>query len=66
MSSNTKTTPKLYRVVGYDSFSHEEFPVGEFHTKGEAVVMANSKAGQMTLMYVYGPDGKHIHKAGTF
>ena len=55
-----------YRVEGFDSFSGEEFYVGAYKTKEEAIEVAKRKSGEMTLMYVYGPDNKRIFKAGSF
>lgn len=67
MSNDNPQTTKNYKVVGYDSFDHEEFPVGEYATKEEAIAVANSESGAMTLMYVYDlMTGHRIHKAGTF
>lgn len=57
---------KPYTVEGYDSFSREGFPVGRYATANEAIEVANRKGGQMTLMYVYDPDGKRIHTAGSY
>jgi hypothetical protein len=60
-------TTKKYKVVGYDSFDHEEFPVGEYATEKEAVDVANARGGTMTLMYVYNMvSGCRVHKAGSF
>lgn len=56
----------MFKVVGYDSFSHEEFEVGEYKTKDKAINVADKKGGQMTLMYVYDQNGKRIYKAGTY
>lgn len=55
-----------YRVEGYDSFSHEGFPVGVYTTAEEAIEVATQKGGQMTLMYVYDPSGKRIFQAGSY
>lgn len=42
-----------FKVVGYDSFDREEFQVGTYKTKAEALKVAKEKSGTMTLMYVY-------------
>lgn len=55
-----------YRVEGFDSFSHEEFHVGSYDTKEEAIDTAKRKSGEMTLMYVHDPQGKVIYRAGSF
>jgi hypothetical protein len=55
-----------YKVIGYDSFSHEDFPVGQYDTEEEAVEVAKEKGGVMTLMYVYDPTGKRIFTAGSY
>lgn len=55
-----------YRVEGYDSFSNEEFHVGEYTTAEEAINVAKRKGGTMTLMYVYDPKGKRIFQAGSY
>jgi hypothetical protein len=62
-----KTKKMKYRVVGYDSFSREEFPVGEYETKEQALAAATKDAGTMTLMYVYDIfSGERISKMGTY
>lgn len=59
-------TDKPFKIRGYDSFSSEWFPVGEYETYDEAVDVANARGGTMTLMYVYDKDGKQVYRAGTF
>lgn len=55
-----------FRVLGFDSFSHEEFHVGYYDTAAEAIKVANEKGGVMTLMYVYDPTGRLFHQAGSW
>lgn len=55
-----------YRVIGVDTFAHEDWVQGDFETKEEAIAVARAKGGQMTKMHVYGPDGQHVFDAGTF
>lgn len=55
-----------FKVEGYDSFSHEDFPVGTYATAEEAIEVATQKGGTMTLMYVYDPNGKCVFQAGSY
>lgn len=61
-----KTESGKYRVEGYDSFSHEDFPVGTYETAAEAIAVATQKGGTMTLMYVFDPNGNCIFQAGSY
>ena len=56
----------MYKVIGYDSFSREEFNVGEFSTKDEAVSVAKDKGGVMMLMYVYDAIGNRVARYGEY
>lgn len=47
-----------YKVVGYDSFSHEDWEVGQYKNKDDAINAAKERAGTMTLMYVYEGDNR--------
>lgn len=62
MKTNKK---QKYKVVGYDSFSHEEYPIGEFKTQGEAMEEARKHGGTMNLAYVYFK-GEQLAKYGTY
>ena len=57
-----------YKVTGYDSFSHENFPLGAFKTLELAKAAADkcAKGKQMTLAYVYDVHGKQVYKVGSF
>lgn len=62
-----KCMPLKYKVVGYDSFSREEFSVGNFSSTDKAIQCADKHSGSMTLMYVYDTiTGHRIYKSGTF
>lgn len=49
-----------FKVVGVDTFSHEDWVEGYFDTKEEALAVAKSKGGVMNKMYVYDKDGKRV------
>lgn len=54
------------RVVGVDTFSHEDWLEGDFETEEEAKKHAASCGGVMRKMHVYNDSGKHLFEAGTF
>ncbi len=54
-----------YKVVGYDSFFREDYPIGEFDTKDEAMEEARKHGGVMNLAYVYFK-GEQIAQYGTY
>lgn len=55
-----------FRVVGYDSFSNEDWKVGEYWSLDKAKEQADKRAGTMTLMYVYDDKGKLVYSAGSY
>lgn len=55
-----------YRVIGVDTFSHEDWVYGDYKTLQEAKTFANSKGGNMNCVYVYDDKGKCVHNAGTY
>lgn len=56
----------LYRVIGVDTFSGEDWVEGDFATAEEALTAANNRGGTMLKMHVYNDKGRHIGEAGTF
>lgn len=58
----------MFKVVGYDSFSHEDWQAGTFSTLEEAKKTADdiAKGKNMTLAYVYDSYGKRVYKQGSF
>ncbi len=57
-----------FRIVGYDSFDHEDFLVGDYKTLAEAKTISNEKTNgvEMLLMHVYDDKGKHLYQCGKF
>lgn len=55
-----------FRVVGVDTFSNEDWLVGDFDSLSMAMEVADKKGGTMTKMHVYDDKGNHLHEAGTF
>ena len=55
-----------YRVVGVDTFDGTDWHEGDYKSKKKAIEVANSKAGTMTMYYVYDDNGKCVHRAGAF
>ncbi len=55
-----------FAVIGFDSFSREWFPIGEYKTKKQAMEKAKDVGGTMTLAYVYDKNGEMIAKYGTY
>lgn len=62
-----RNAPKgKFRVVGVDTFSHEDWLEGDFDTADAALAHAKRHGGVMNKMHVYNDVGKHIGYAGTF
>lgn len=57
---------KTYSVHGYDSFSHEGYPIKSGLTKDEAIALANERSGTMKLVYVFDKNMNQVHKAGSY
>jgi hypothetical protein len=55
-----------YRVIGVDTFAHEDWVQEDGTDKQSAIRIANEKGGNMQKMHVYDDQGNHIHEAGTF
>lgn len=55
-----------FRVVGYDSFSHEEYTIKTTGSLFEANRIASEKGGTMNIVYVYDDNGKQLEKFGTY
>lgn len=55
-----------FRVIGVDTFSHEDWIQGDYNSKTEAISVADEKGGTMLKMHVYDDKGKHLHDAGIF
>lgn len=63
----TRAAPKgKYRVIGVDTFDGGDWVQGDFATREEALSVAQSKGGEMTVMHVYDDNGRHVGRAGTF
>lgn len=67
MTAEERTAPKgKYRVIGVDTFSNEDWVYEDFKSKLEAIKFANSKGGNMNMVYVYDDKGNYVHHAGTY
>ena len=55
-----------FRVVGVDTFAHEDWIVGDFADEKTAIETAKAKGGVMTKMHVYDDRGHHLAQAGSF
>lgn len=55
-----------FRVVGVDTFSHDDWVQGDFDTKEKALECARYKSGTMLKMYVYDDKGKYIDGHGSY
>lgn len=69
MENDERTEQKApkgkFRVIGVDTFSHEDWSYGDFDTKEEAIDVAKKKGGTMNKTHVYDDKGKHLFEAGT-
>ncbi len=64
--TDLKAPDGKFRVVGVDTFAHEDWVVGDYGSLDEAVKTANAIGGTMTKMHVYDDRGRHHAEAGTF
>ena len=64
--TDLKALPGKFRVVGVDTFAHEDYLVGDFDTKDEAILTAKKRGDVMEKMHVYDDTGKHLFDAGSF
>lgn len=55
-----------FRVVGVDTFSHEDWVYGDYDSLQEAKDFAKEKGGNMNMVYVYDDKGEYKFHAGTF
>lgn len=63
--SSKKKVVKEYEVWLYDTFDHSDCLLGKYPTKEEAIDVAASRSGTMTLTYVYFR-GERLAKYGTY
>ncbi len=66
MAIELKAPKGKFRVVGVDTFSSEDWIIGDFDTMPMAIKTADGKGGEMLKTHVYDDNGKHIHEAGIF
>jgi len=66
MSAEQKAPKDKFRVIGVDTFSNEDWVIGDFDKSEVAIKVANGKGGKMLKTHVYDDKGKHLHEAGTF
>lgn len=58
---------KRYTVMGYDTFSREEYHIDSFSSIERAKAVAKEHSGQMTLVYVFDSlTGLSIARYGTY
>jgi hypothetical protein len=68
MSEDYKAPPGMFRVIGVDQFSHEQWVTGDYATKEEALQVARTKtlkasefatdSSIATVFYAYDDQGK--------
>lgn len=61
-----KAPTGMFRVVGVDTFSDEDWVQGDYKTLQEAIDEADERGAVMTKMYVYDDAGTYLHEAGKF
>lgn len=66
MNTELKAPRGKYRVVGVDTFDGEDFLIGDFDSKEEAIQIAHERGGHMRKTHVYSDAGKHIGEGGSF
>jgi len=67
MTRDEMKAPKgMFRVVGVDTFSNEDWVYGDYKTFKEAKEFADKHGGNMNVVYVYDDKGSPLHHAGTY
>lgn len=67
MTKEERTAPKgMFRVIGVDTFSHEDWHYEDFDNLKDAKDFANKKGGNMNMVYVYDDKGDYKYHAGTY
>lgn len=66
MTVEKKAPKNMYRVIGVDTFSHEDWVYRDCKTREEAIALSNEKGGTMNKTHVYDDKGNHLHEGGTF
>ena len=54
-----------FRVVGVDTFFHEDWVYGDYDTIEEALQVVKDKGGTMNKTHAYDDQGNHLGQAGT-
>ena len=57
-----------FKVIGIDTFSHDDWTEGEFESKEDAIKHAKEKVvdEEMMLMYVYDDKEREIYQCGSY
>jgi hypothetical protein len=55
-----------YRVVGVDTFAHEDFVIGDYDTLETAIRIAKKQGGTMMKVYIYNDKSKYLFDCGKF
>lgn len=61
-----RANPKKFRVVGVDTFSHEDWVYNEYDLLTEAIECANAHGATMNKTHVYDDQGRNHHSAGSY
>lgn len=54
-----------FRVIGVDTFSHEDWVYGDYDTLAEALEVVSDKGGVMNKTHCYNDQGAHLGQGGT-
>ncbi len=67
-TENWQASPGKFKVIGLDTFSHEDWIEGEYDTKEEAIKKAKSitKGNDMTLARVYDDKENQLFQCGKY
>jgi hypothetical protein len=67
-TENRKATDNKFKVIGIDTFSHDDWSEGEFDYIEDAIKHAEDKVidEEMMLMYVYDDKEKKIYQCGNY
>lgn len=66
MATELKAPKGMFRVVGVDTFSHEDWVELDHYNREAALAHAKMKGSVMNKMHVYDDHGSHIGEAGSY
>lgn len=64
MNKDHVASPGKFKVIGFDSFDRETYPIGQYDTLKEAKL--HCVGGQMSIKYVHNDKGEIVYQNGSY